>query len=210
VPVVFVDRPCPGLEADNVLVDNREAARDATAHLIAHGHRRIAFVGTGMERYPLQQRLAGYEEALEAAGVAFDRRLVIVDSRSGPIVEPALKLADPATAVFSSNAVSSLHTVRELHLLGRTDLAFVSFDDFSMADSLTPPITVARQDPGLMGRTATDLLLRRIRGDESPAHHVRLPTTFIVRGSGELAPPAAPRPPARPRRPGTRSPSQAN
>jgi LacI family transcriptional regulator len=194
VPVVFVDRPPVGLEADTVLVDNEESARQATAHLIVHGHRRIAFVGTFIDRFPLRQRLAGYQSALEAAQIEYDPDLVVWHFRSGhehpPVISPALAFEDPPTAVFSANAVASLDVVRELHRIGRTDVAFVSFDDFPTADSLTPPVTVARQDPALMGRTATDLLLARIRGDDSPPRRVHLATAFDVRGSGELLAPS--------------------
>ena len=57
--------------------------------------------------------------------------------------------------------VASLAVVAELRRAGRTDLAIVSFDDFPMADAFDPPITVARQDPVLMGRKAFELLRDR-------------------------------------------------
>lgn len=194
VPVVFLDRPPRDLDADTVLVDNENSARLATAHLVAHGHRRIAFVGTAIGRFPLKQRLEGYRNALAEAGIAYDDDLVVSHSRAAPghapLLTSVLEGRDPATAVLSANAVASLDVVSELHGSGRTDVAFVSFDDFPIADALTPPVTVARQDPALMGRTAMELLLRRIRGDASPAQHLLLPTTFVERGSGEVAPPA--------------------
>jgi LacI family transcriptional regulator len=59
-----------------------------------------------------------------------------------------------------------------------------------MADALSPPITVARQDPALMGRRAFELLHDRIGGLKRRPRTVILPTTFIERGSGELPPPA--------------------
>ncbi len=192
VPVVFVDRPPIDLEADTVLVHNEDGVRHATAHLIAHGHRRIAFAGTGIERFSLQRRFEGYCNALGDAGIEYDPSLVVSytpDTRDHPpALTKVLTLRDPATAVLSANEMASLEVVRELHSLARTDIALVSFDDFAIAESLTPPVTVARQDPALMGRTATYLLLRRIRGDTSPPRHVLLSTTFLERGSGEIEP----------------------
>lgn len=192
VPVVFIDRPPTGLEVDTVVVDNEGSAQRATAHLVAHGHRRIAFVGTAIERFPLRQRLSGYSAALAAAGIEFDPELVVSHARmadgDAPLLSGVLSLEDPATAVLSANAVASLDVVRHLHGCARTDVAFVSFDDFPIAESLSPPVTVARQDPALMGRTAIELLLRRIRGDDSPPQRLVLPTTFVERGSGEIAP----------------------
>jgi LacI family transcriptional regulator len=198
VPIVLVDRPSgntqvDSLLADSVLVDNRATARRATAHLISHGHRRIAFVGTALDRLPLRWRLEGYRAALADAGIVYDGDLVVSHERFArehpPFLTGVLGLMDPATAVLSANAVASLDVVSELHGAARTDVAFVGFDDFPMAGFLTPAVTVARQDPALMGRTAMALLLQRIRGDASPPKRVVLPTTFVERGSGEIPPP---------------------
>ena len=62
----------------------------------------------------------------------------------------------------------------------------VSIDDFPVADSLHPAITVVTQSPELMGCAAVELLLDRIAGEESGPRRVVLPTTFIARGSGEI------------------------
>jgi LacI family transcriptional regulator, galactose operon repressor len=195
VPVVFVDRPALEDVADSVLIDNIANARAGTEHLIAHGHRRIAFVGTGLARYPLGARVDGYRAALAAAGIPVDERLIVsIPYPSGdkaPVLTEVLASKDPATAVLSGNALASLAVVRELHQTKRTDIALVSFDDFAMADALDPPITVASQDPVLMGRRAFELLLERIAGEASPGRRVILPTHFIARGSGELPPPPA-------------------
>jgi LacI family transcriptional regulator len=197
VPVVFVDRPAPGLDVDTVTIDNITAARTATEHLIASGHRRIAFVGTEIQHYPVNARVDGYREALAGAGLTPDPALVISLPRSPAegklVLMAALGADDPATAVVSGNAIASLAVVRELHLAKRTDVAVVSFDDFPMADALDPAITVNRQDPVRMGRRAFELLLSRIAGDDSPGRRVVLPTTFLARGSGEVPPPNAPR-----------------
>lgn len=203
VPVVFVDRPPHGLAADAVVIDNEATARHAAEHLITHGHRRIAFVGTELERTPLNLRLGGYRKALTAHGIEYDPDLVIAHrhwmSQDHPLLDSALGLSDPPTAVLSGNTVSSVAIARELHLTGRTDIAVVSFDDFPMADALEPAITVACQDPVLMGRRAFQLLLERIKGKQTRPRRVVLPTTFIERGSGEIRPRVDAR--TRPRRP---------
>ena len=202
VPVVFVDRPPHGLAADAVMIDNEATARHAAEHLIAHGHRRIAFVGTDLDETPVNLRLAGYRNALTAHGLVYDPGLVTCHrhwmSTDEPLLAGAMALSDPPTAVLSGNTVSSVAVVRELHLIKRTDVAVVSFDDFPMADALDPAITVARQDPILMGRRAFELLLERIDGKRSRPRRVVLPTTFIERGSGEIRP-AVDASPRRPR-----------
>jgi LacI family transcriptional regulator len=63
----------------------------------------------------------------------------------------------------------------------------VGFDDFELADMLDPPVTVVSQDAFAIGRTAAELLFRRLGGDRRPSQHVILDTTLVVRGSGEVA-----------------------
>ncbi len=193
VPVVFVDRPPHDLAADVVMIDNAATARSSAEHLIAHGHRRIAFVGTDLDRTPVNMRLDGYRRALSAHGLAYDPVLVTCHrhwmTEDDLLLTDALAASDPATAVLGGNTVSSVAVVRELHRARRTDVAVVSFDDFPMADALDPPITVARQDPALMGRRAFELLRERIDGKKTRPRKLVLPTTFIERGSGEIRPP---------------------
>jgi LacI family transcriptional regulator len=192
LPAVFVDRPPVGYEADTVLADNEGGARAATAHLIRHGHRRIAFVGDRPHVYTTRLRHQGFRAAMRDAGIPVDERLVRVDAadaRNATAETLDLLAADPApTAVISANARSSLGVVRALHLGGRTDVAHVGFDDFAAADSLSPPVTAVSQDPRRLGRTAARLLLERVDGEAGPPRRVVLPVELIVRGSGELPP----------------------
>jgi LacI family transcriptional regulator len=192
-PVVFVDRPPIQFDADTVVADNEEGARVATTHLINHGHRRIAFVGDRLHVYTTRLRYQGFRSAMTKAGLSVDERLVRVDAvgpeNSAIAMTQLLELRDGPTAVLSANYRSSLGVVRALHQNGRTDLAHVSFDDFTGAESLTPPVTAIYQDPRRMGRQAANLLFDRINGDTSPSRRVLLPVRLIVRGSGELPPP---------------------
>src|SRR5205814_6324053 len=102
-------------------------------------------------------------------------------------VAELMGLADPPTAVFGSNDLITMGAID-----GLTDIdhpvAMVGFDDFPLADKLTPPVTVVSQDPGTIGATAAQLLFSRIDGNAGPVRAVRLLTRFITRGSGELAP----------------------
>ncbi len=192
-PVVFVDRPPIQYDADTVVADNEGGARIATEHLINHGHRRIAFVGDRLHVYTTHLRYQGFRSAMAKAGLPIDERLVRVDAvgpeNSAIAMTQLLEVAEGPTAVLSANYRSSLGVVRALHQSGRTDLAHVSFDDFTGAESLTPPVTAVYQDPQRMGRQAATLLFDRINGDTTPSRRVLLPVRLIVRGSGELPPP---------------------
>ncbi len=193
VPLVVVDRPLDDLDVDTVLVDNAEASERAVDHLIRVGHRRIGFVGTTIERYTARERLSGYRTALDKANIPFDPALVAVTPYKSPAertdVEALLSGPDPVTAIFVADAKRSLDVVRILHTIERTDIAYVGFDDLVIAESLNPPLTVVRQDPLEIGRTAANVLVARIRGDQRPPERMVLATTLVVRGSGEIAPP---------------------
>src|SRR5262245_43542286 len=76
VALVFVDRPPAFIDADFVVSDNAGGARVATAHLIAHGHRRIAFLGDRESIFTATERRRGYEEALAEHGIPYDSALV--------------------------------------------------------------------------------------------------------------------------------------
>ena len=142
-PVVFVDRPPIQYDSDTVLVDNEGGARMATKHLIAHGHRRIAFIGDRLHVYTTRQRYQGFRAAMVEAGLPIDEALVRVDLPSSDNATPAMMQIlglDPGpTAVLSANARTSLRVVEALHQKGRTDVAHVSFDDVPAAASLIAP-----------------------------------------------------------------------
>jgi LacI family transcriptional regulator len=129
-----------------------------------------------------------------AAGIPVDDGLVRIDAMgadNSTAAMVALLEADPGpTAVISANSRTSLGVVRALHLRDRTDVAHVSFDDFQGAESLSPPVTAVYQDPQRLGLEAAELLFDRISGGGGPPRRVVLPVKLIVRGSGELPPPA--------------------
>lgn len=189
--IVFVDRPPQGVTADAVVLDNAGGAREATEHLLARGHERIAIVGDPPTMYTSRERFDGYRAALEAAGVPVDPALVRLASHDATAAEKATRdlvaLTDPPTAVFTSNNRNTAGAVRALRDAGRP-VALVGFDDFELADLLVPPVTVVAHDPAEIGATAAELLYRRLDGEDGPPRTVVLPTRLVPRGSGEVGP----------------------
>ncbi|MDI5965355.1 LacI family DNA-binding transcriptional regulator [Streptomyces sp. SL13] len=191
VAVVFVDRPAGHIDADTVLTDNAGGSRDAVAHLIAHGHRRIGFIGDQVGIHTADERVRGYRQAMEAAGLPIAAGWVSM----GPTtpervrVEMARMLggSEPVTAFFMGNNRVTVTAVRVLADCPRP-AALIGFDDFELADLLRPGVTVVAQDPIRLGRTAADLLFRRLDGADEPPRRVELPARLITRGSGEIAP----------------------
>lgn len=193
LPIVFVDRPPRNLDADAVVAANRDGAAAGVAHLVALGHRRIAFVGDLPSISTAAERYDGYVEVLRRTSRAGDPRLVRrgvrgADAAAATVVE-LLGLGDPPTAVFAAQNVLAIGAFAALRRLGRrSDVALVGFDDFPLADLLDPGVTVVAQDPLAMGRLAAEILFRRLDGDRAPSTTHVVPTHLIERGSGEIRP----------------------
>jgi len=190
-PIVFVDREARGLVADSVVSDNFDGAARATAHLLEHGHRRIAYLGFRHEIGTEIERLAGYTEALRRAGIAVDPHLIVENLRGEDTAFGALSrmldAPDPPTAVFSAQNLMTFGAIRALKSRGlHRDTALVGFDDFPLFDAVEPAVSVVAQHPEAIGRVAAERLFSRISGDTSPARRVEIKTTFIERGSGEI------------------------
>jgi LacI family transcriptional regulator len=189
--VVFVDRPPRLIAADTVLTDNAGGASSGIAHLIRGGHRRIGFIGDSPRIYTAARRHRGYRDAMAAAGLAVAESWVTMASPDRAGVSEALRRMtggpSPVTAVFCGNnriTALALREIRDQELR----LALVGFDDLELADLLTPAVTVVAQSTAMLGRTAADLLFRRLDGYRGPPESVEIPTSLIIRGSGEIGP----------------------
>ncbi|MEU9118079.1 LacI family DNA-binding transcriptional regulator [Streptomyces sp. NPDC048483] len=192
IATVFVDRPAGRIDADVVLSDSFGGSRDAVAHLIAHGHRRIGFIGDQPRIHTAKERLRGYRAAMDAAGLPVDESWVALGSTAPERVRATatamLDAPEPVTALFAGNNRVTVTAVRVLGERPRP-VALVGFDDFELADLVRPAITVVAQDAARLGRTAGGLLFRRLEGIADAPQRVEIPTRLIARGSGEIPPP---------------------
>nr|WP_203607054.1 LacI family DNA-binding transcriptional regulator [Streptomyces sp. SID11385] len=188
---VFVDRPAGGIEADVVLSDSFGGAREGVRHLLAHGHRRVGFIGDMPRIHTAAERLRGYRAALSEAGITPAPEWVslgVTDPvRVGDAAHAMLGAPEPVTAVFAGNNRVTVTVVRVLAEHVRP-VALVGFDDFELADLLDPGVTVVAQDAAQLGRTAAQRLFGRLDGAAHEAERFVLPTRLIPRGSGELPP----------------------
>ena len=192
--VVTVDRRPAIPEMDGVVVDNLGAAAEAVGHLVAHGHRRIAFLGDVTSILTAVDRLEGYRTALRAAGVTPDPALERVGLRSRDEARAAttelLALEKPPTAIFAARNViceGAVMSLQQHHLSSR--VALIGFDEVTVAEMVDPRISVIRQDTYEIGSRAISLLLARLDGDHSPVRVEVVPSTLVARGSGEIRPP---------------------
>jgi LacI family transcriptional regulator len=190
IPVVTIDRRLANSPVDSVTVNNRQATQAAAAHLIGQGCRRIGFVAGPVAISTGASRLAGYRAALRAAGRQDDPALLAYgDFRTEggySATRQLLGLPDPPDGLLISNnlmTVGGMQAIAELGLQVPEDIAVVGFDDANWATALRPPLTVVTQPTYEIGRTAAELLLRRIDGESFPPRRVVLHAELVERGS---------------------------
>lgn len=186
---------------DGLFVDNTAAARLAVGHLTGLGHQRIALIG-GIDDDPFRfsvpvDRFRGYQEALAAAGIAFDPALAVPGNFSleggAEAMHRLLSLEEPPTAVFASSdemAIGAMQVARDAGLRVPEQLSIVGIDDHDVSEYVG--LTTIRQDVIAQGERAAQLLLERLRSGaaqgheghdqvgEAPVHELH-PTRLVVR-----------------------------
>ncbi len=189
--MVFVDRPPAFLDADTVVVDNEQGTARGVDHLVAHGHRRIAYLGALHTIVTAEQRVAGYRRALVAAHIVTDESLIQRDVQNSEhahaVARQLLRSENPPTAVFAAQNMITVGVVRALRELDlHRSIAVIGFDDVPLFDLLEPAVTVLAQDPWAIGRQAATTLFARLDGSTAPTRTHVIPVSLIERGSGEL------------------------
>lgn len=187
MPVVLVGENTAGTGLDSVAIDNVAAARDVTAHLIAQGRRRIAFVGhrpVGPPE-PGELRVRGYTEALRAAGL--EPLLVpVVDYDEVDGERSVAALPSDVDGLVCANdllAIGALHGLRRAGVRVPADVAVTGWDDTRFASYSNPTLTSVRPDVDALAAAAIDRLVERIDKPGRPTGAVVVPHTVVVRES---------------------------
>ena len=189
LPTVVIDAGVESLPS--VVVDDVAGGELAAQHLLALGHRRIAYIGDAVEpRFgwtSSTRRLLGLSHALAAADLELPAELV----REGPhgretaisLATELLRLPDPPTAIFAHSDTQALGALEAAEQLGRRvpeELSVVGFDDIESARYAG--LTTVRQPLFESGRLGASMLLEGLNGVRSqPAAHVELPLEIVVR-----------------------------
>jgi LacI family transcriptional regulator len=189
-PVVLVDSQHPAF--DSISIDNKSGAEAATEHLISNGRKRIGLITGNQASIPARVRRAGYEAALQKAGLAVDPSIILVSEATHQhgytekvgfaSMNRLLHMSEPVDAVFVASDIQALGVLRALREAGRQvpgDIAVVGFDDIQI--SAYVGLSTLRQPMYEMGRKAIELLLRRIEDPTLPIEHLEFEPTLIVR-----------------------------
>ena len=185
----------PGVLVASVDVDNVAAARGAVDYLLSIGHRRIACITNAPLAFTAaKERLQGYREALEAAGIEVLDDLIVeadFDAHSGHAAMAALlERGVPFGAVFVASDVVALGAIGALRAAGRRvpdDVSVVGFDDIPLASYVVPTLTTLAQPIADLARMAVEVLLGEIEGTAEPTTARTLRPHLVVRESS--APP---------------------
>lgn len=196
IPVICFDRPMYDIQIPTVITQNFEGARAATRHLLEHGFRRILCLGGESELFTMNERVRGYTAAMKEANARplIDMRPTACDyeSTSNAIVKH-LKGAKPPQAIFclkNSTTISTYSILQKMKISIPSQVALVGFDDFELASTLRPSITVVQQPVEELGHTAARLLFQRLAlakgmpiNDKEKIKPIQLKTRLILRAS---------------------------
>jgi LacI family transcriptional regulator len=195
IPVVALDRPIAGSTVPSVLADNFAGAQLATRHLIEHGYKRIVCLTGETHLYTIQERIRGYRDAMVAAGLKPVVDTSIRDHRSAEeALNKLLGNASSPEALFTlknSTTIDTFEVLQKHNIEVPRTVALLGYDDFQLAETVRPSISVIQQPIAEMGHVAAELLFKRLLGSaDSPGQdgsslpqQVLLKTRLICRGS---------------------------
>lgn len=196
-PYVLIDRFFPNINSNSVVIDNFQAAYNATTHLIEKGYRKIACIVLDIALINIKERLNGYKKALEDAGIDADENLIKIlpFSHERNNIEAAIRELTAegrrgADALFFTTSKAGILGLESIHSLGLSipgDVAVVSFDDPDAYRVSNPPVTAVAQPLKRIGEEAVRLLLKQINGKKrkTPRKKVVLEAKLIERKSSQ-------------------------
>ena len=199
VPVVITDREAEGIKTDLVLIDNQRGGYQATNYLLSLNHKRIGCISGPSLIRPSAQRVEGYLQALEEAGIEPDHALIRMGNfrfHSGETEMLALMdLPDPPTAVFVCNDVMALGAMRGVQGAGMRipeDVSIIGFDNSPLSSMVFPQLTTISQPIKEMADLTVELLIEKINLKENQKRQkdlkpefkrIVLDTSLVIRGS---------------------------
>jgi LacI family transcriptional regulator len=190
VPLVVLNYRADDLQASYIAIDNLKGAREAVEYLLNLGHRRIGIITGDLLTQAAQDRLQGYQEALQKKKIEPLEELIFkgdFSRRSARVgMHKLLKLKDPPTAIFACSddmAKEAISVAMEIGSKVPEDISVVGFDDNPI--SLVGPVTLTtvRQPLVKMAEEGLKELGVLMRGEKRPLRKTLLPTELIVRDS---------------------------
>jgi len=171
-------------------LDNVSAGKIAVEHLIKLGHKRIVFIGGVKNNQNTQDRLKGYQLALEKNKIKFEEDLVFYGdyetTEAYVITKNLISENKDFSAIFCCNdlmAIGAIYALREKGIRVPEDISIVGFDDIGITESFDPPITTVRQPFSQIGELAVQILVDQIEGKLQEPKQVELQGELVIRKS---------------------------
>jgi LacI family transcriptional regulator len=191
IPLLVVIRPLSNGRFDFAGADNEAGTRLATEHLIAQGHKRIAFLGRAGAGPVYERRLAGYNRAMKKHKLPIDPQWIInipptrAGGREGIRQVLALRNAPKAAVCYNDIvAFGALSGLGAHGLIAGRDFSLVGFDGVAATEHSNPPLSTIDIEPGRLGEAAAEIILRRIRDPGSaPVRHLAVPKLLVRQSS---------------------------
>ena len=188
IPLVIAGRPFNTDGVSFIDIDNVQAAHQAVTHLIKLGHKRIGTIAGAPNNTVSIDRLVGYRNAVQDAGLELDESLIVKGDYSEVCGYDSMQKLLPAKpdAVFAASdamAIGAIRAVQEAGLAVPKDVAFVGFDDLPLATMPNIQLTTVRQPVFEFGFTATKMLIERIEKGDTEPKQIILETELIIRDS---------------------------
>ncbi|AJJ61664.1 ribose operon repressor [Yersinia aldovae 670-83] len=190
LPIIMMDwAPFEGV--NDVIQDNSLLGGEmATSYLIARGYTRIACIAGPQDKTPAKERLEGYRQAMNRAGLVIPSEYEVVSDFEfgGGLVamKQLLALPKPPEAVFTSNDAMAVGVYQALYQAGLSipqDMAVIGYDDIEIAQYMTPPLTTIHQPKDSLGELAIDTLIHRLNNPEAEPQILVLTPELMERGS---------------------------
>ncbi len=203
VPVVAIDRPVPDPSVVCVVCDNFKGAITGTQHLIDHGYKRIVCLTGESTLYTIRERMRGYRKAVETARLPCIFDTTVKDYKSAEYaIKSLLDSPNPPDAIFATKNKTTIFAIEVLQALNVSvpqSIALLGFDDFELASTVRPSISVIQQPVEEIGRRAAEILFDQLLEDRKGGAaripkqptQIKLQTRLIQRHSCGCTPPIA-------------------
>ena len=170
-------------------MDNCEGSKKAVRHLLERGYKKIVYVADDIQATFTKRRIAGYQSALKENGISVTEEQVMVCENDLEKLEKmiAVKIEKEETdAYICSNNILAYRVLQALKDKGKRvpeEIGIITFDNYPMAEYMTPPLTVIDVDTYRLGEMAAELLIRKIKEKGQINRENLIPTELIIRES---------------------------
>lgn len=171
-PVLLLDHCTELMDFNSVLINNADAARAITEHLLDNGHREVGYLRGNYRIKAFRSRFIGFQTALKKYKVPYKEEYTVtvgtyMSTACQDMLEYLKKKPKLPTAFFADNDIIALGAMKALQEMGYRipeDISIVGFDDLTFSEISSPPLTTLRVEKREMGKMAVRRLVELIDG----------------------------------------------